>query len=181
MCLIDSVTSTNGWGRPDTVVTSYILDCTLTIVDQGFSDNIYALSVEKWDSIRDYYGPDLKWDRTGAYFLKSYDPALINNSGIGSHDILRDRLFFDNRSFAGSEYSFSFTLSDNMNWGTSLHREYNLIIHSFSHSSYMYARSRNMGGYVSSPFDEPNRVFTNMQGGYGIFAGVRFIEIPLLR
>lgn len=182
--LIDSVTRVyERWNsnKVDTLVASYVLDCSLTLLDQGETENIYSLGMLKYDSLNIPYGGQEGWVQRGAYILMSDDPSLVNNTGIGSDRIKMDRLFFKNDLFAGKEYTFNFTVEDT-DWGTTLHREYTLLFYSYSHSSYMYARSRNFGRlWQSTPFDEPNSVYTNIEGGYGIFAGIEGELIPLRR
>lgn len=181
--LIDSVTIIGGWwgsSGSDTIITSYVLDCSLTIHDQGVTESFYSIGIEKWDSLR-YSLSGEKWGRTNSHLLRSDDPAVINNTGVGTSNMLTDRLFLNNDLFTGQQYTFNFTIDDR-SWSTTLHREYNLIILAYSRSSYMYARSRNFGMlFLTSPFDEPSSVYSNIKGGYGIFAGIDMEIIPLGR
>ncbi|MFN3556803.1 MAG: DUF4249 family protein [Bacteroidales bacterium] len=182
--LLDSVVEVyNYWSsnKADTLITNYRLECTLNLRDLGITENIYSLSVVLHDSVYNYSSRQYEWRKRSAWVLLSDDTSLLNHTGIGNDQLYSDKLFFSNHLFPGEDYSLNFTLHDN-NWGNTLAREYTLLVHSYSNSSYLYARSLNFGTVgFSSPFVEPTRIFTNIENGYGIFAGIDMVTIPVRR
>jgi hypothetical protein len=168
--VIDSTTYT--WPRydsgvVDTIIDNYILDCVVRMQDQTGLGNVYAISVIKYDSTM-YYSSNREWVKSNVSVL-SDDQAQITTSRVGYSGVFSSKLYFSDEIFDGQEYGFRFTIED-YGW-TSKWREYYLIVYSFSPSSYFYDRSLGESTAFYSPFDEPTRIFSNMTGGYGIFAG----------
>jgi hypothetical protein len=154
-------------GVVDTIIDNYILDCVVRMQDQTGLGNVYAISVIKYDSTM-YYSSNREWVRTYVSIF-SDDQSQITTSRVGYSGVNSSKLYFSDEIFDGQEYGFRFTIDD-YGW-TSKWREYYLIVYSFSPSSYFYDRSLGESADFSSPFDEPSRIFSNMTGGYGIFAG----------
>lgn len=168
--IIDSTTFT--WPRydseiVDTIIYGYVIDCMVRLKDQPGPGNVYAISVIKYDSTL-YYSNNREWVRSNVGIL-SDDHAQINTSRVGYTGVQSSKIYFSDEVFDGQEYGLRFTIEDFNQ--TSKWREYYLIVYSFSPSSYFYDRSLGESTAISSPFDEPARVFSNMTGGYGIFAG----------
>jgi hypothetical protein len=176
--VIDSTTYT--WPRYDsdvidTITYGYIIDCVVILQDPPGQGNVYAISVIKYDSTR-FYSSNQEWVKSNVAIL-SDDHAQINTSRVGYTGVQTSKLYFSDEIFDGQEYGFRFTVDD---YGTTTKwREYYLIVYSFSPSSYFYDRSLGESTDISSPFDEPARVFSNMTGGYGIFAGYEKRQLRL--
>jgi hypothetical protein len=165
----------------DTIITNYRLDCSITIHDDPGQGNVYSVSVIKFDSAGYYYYDpsqgSSRWLESKPYILLSDDPSLISSSGVGSSGIYQNQLFLSDDLFNGQEYKFRFTLHDHV-WTTHA-RKYYIVVRSYSPSSYFYARSRGDNLDFASPFDEPAKVYSNIKGGYGIFAGFEKVKIPV--
>jgi hypothetical protein len=176
--VIDSTTFTwQGYdsGTSDTIIDSYLIDCVLRLQDKPGRGNVYAISVIKYDSTL-YYSSNREWVKTNVSIL-SDDQAQLTTSRVGYSGVFTSKLYFSDEIFDGQEYGFRFTIDD-YGWTSKWH-QYHVIVYSFSPSSYFYDRSLGESSEFSSPFDEPSRVFSNITGGYGIFAGYEKREFRL--
>jgi hypothetical protein len=162
-------------GRVDTIINTFIFDCVITLQDHPSPGSVYGVAVVKYDSTY--------WHYEGNYWVKtnppvmSEDPALVADSRVGYSGVYSTQLYFSDDLFNGQEYRFKFTVED-YGWTTKW-RKYYVIVYNFTPSSYFYARSRGESPDFYSPFDEPSRIFSNIQRGYGIFAGYERTEYEL--
>ena len=165
------------------------LDTTRVLLDYGqemikvkinFDDpvgvNYYGISVDLTYRMNRFEGIEMPEGLiTQPAYLSRIDPFL-DEEGVG----YRGGVYFEDRLFEGtsktievglSEYAFTF--SDTV-WVT-------VRLEQVAPSFYLYARSSQ--AYYSAhnnPFSEPVRVYTNVEGGLGLFSSRSFSERKLL-
>ncbi len=88
--------------------------------------------------------------------------------------------FFTDMRFAGSTHTLEVTIKEPPMTPDIARRSYVLALRRVSEAYYLYARS--LEAYdeaYENPFMEPARLWSNVQGGYGIFAGYAEARVEL--
>jgi len=126
-------------------------------------DNYYYLSAVYYDTV--YQSPDsLEFEIRMRHLSLSSDDGAISKDGsvmIG--------LFFTDDIFNGQNYSLKVDFEDGRG---KRGRVYHLELVSFSKAAYLYRITNNeFQKSRNDPFSEPVQVYSNIENGYGIFAG----------
>ena len=151
---------------------------TLKFQDPAGIDNFYGIQLDLERYYRIFNNSQNRWDTTLNYtdrmYLSSSNP-IVDNSGPDS-------------------YSQTLTLKDNLTDGqlqtiTFSYTNYNSVttnefeikkikLLSFTENTYKYSKSiETYQSVEGNPFAEPVQVFTNIEGGFGIFGGQSLSEI----
>ncbi len=125
----------------------------ITIPDDGNVTNYYSIQVLTLDTI------------TGDYNQKkATSPNTFLQRGI------KKELLFNDAAFNGNEYTVR-VLADVRHTDLPEHRILVFRLNSISEERYRYARTfRQYKESQGNPFAEPVTIFTNIQGGYGVFS-----------
>lgn len=158
------------WSEPDGGLRNFMAKISVALTDPPDESNYYFLTME--DS---GYGSSL--GRTAGQEFYTSDPILVE-SARSSYDVELDgdRIFytyFDDALLNGRAHTF--TLTVNVGWSSGSRT----VIHSrgpymasVSHALYLYQSTYSLHREVQrNPFAEPVEVYSNVEGGYGIFAG----------
>ena len=142
-------------------------------IDDPVEENYYEVLV--LDRVKTFiYDPDLM------EYIWSMDPVLIR-ANLNTEDLLVEEFqqfgqsfVFNDKLFNGNHYKFTFGPSHtvyNGNIGDNYESVY-FILRNVSREYYLYKRSFALHEWVQgNPFAEPVPVFTNIENGFGIFAG----------
>ncbi len=165
------------------------LELTLTINDPGDRSNFYMLEgfIGQRYVIETVFDPNTGtfvndtieveepfWSR--AYFSTT-DQVLISESdaGLGETRVFFGRAVFRDDTFNGNTRSFRVRLESFIRPGT-----LDLRLVSISESAFRYYRTLERYAYVEGdPFAEPVQVFTNIEGGLGIWAGANVEQVSI--
>ncbi|MBI1184066.1 DUF4249 family protein [bacterium] len=111
--------------------------------------------------------------------LTTNDPSLSNNA-LSNGGYASDRLVFSNANFKGKEYTFVFSTYDyTPHDSEKVHVE--LHFSTLSKEAYSYFKSLDKYNQTDgNPFATPVQVFTNVENGFGIFAGAAKVKYILL-
>jgi len=166
---------------------STTLEVTLTINDPGDRSNFYLLEAfvgqqyiiqQVFDPISGTFVLDTIfldepfWSRA---YLSSADPVLISQSdaGPGETRVFFNRAVFRDDGFNGTTRSFRIRLESFIRPGT-----LDLRLVSISEATFRYFRTLERYAYTEGdPFAEPVQVFTNVEGGLGIWGGANVEQV----
>lgn len=178
MIPIDSMYFLEYEGSNDTILHQFNAEISFTIEDLPQPGDLYSFSVYRLDSSSYTINNQRLWQNNVVYGINFSDPALIDNTGLSSTVDYTDICFLSDELFNGQKYVIKFKLDEMYN---NLHsyRQYYLVLNTYTLDSFKYKQSLGSDMASASPFDEPRRVFTNIQNGYGIFAGIRRYEIRI--
>ena len=163
---ISGVTSTsfiNSFGEEEYTIQ-------VSFQDQANVNNYYGIELEVSTYSRYYNSStglyDTVLDYTDNAYITSIDP-IVDNGGADSYTQV---LTFKDNLFQGQQKSLTFNYTNYSNPDQFFKRKIKLL--SYSESTYNYSKSieayRNTEG---NPFAEPVQVFSNVEGGFGIFGG----------
>lgn len=139
---------------------------TITIEDNGEQTNFYEVLV-----VRKFYYNDEIITRPTSIEVTS-DPVVSNELDVQNHPT---HLVFTDKSFNGRVNTIDFDFTNEQHEDV-LPLNYKVIIRSISENYYRYKRRLNrhtyfQEGYIGDIFIEPIQMFTNVENGFGIFAG----------
>ncbi len=136
----------------------------LSFDDPSNSSNYYQISVYSIDTIwYDEYNFSLN---KREIYLSSDDVVISGNSEVSSDS---PTLLFSDELFNGQKYSISLSFND---WLDSEGKYYFLELESITKAGYLYRKT--VEEFSNSQYDmfaEPVQVYSNIDGGFGIFAG----------
>lgn len=179
MIPVDSMYYMGYDGKNDTILNQFKAEVSFAIQDSPQPGDIYSFSVYRMDSTSYWVGDGQRiWQKIEVYGINFSDPALIDNSGLGSTVEYKNICYLSDELFNGQKYVIKFKL-DEMYYDLHTYRQYYLVLNSYTLDSFKYKQSLGSDMANSSPFDEPRRVFTNIQNGYGIFAGINRFEMRI--
>ncbi len=136
---------------------------TVRFQDPPGLQNYYELSVMYFDSVLQNQNPDQIEVYQRNLFIFSED-ASVDYGGDGS-----TMLLFRDQVFDGQEFQIKIDFND---WSGSRHKKYFITLFSLGYPGYFYKQT--IAAYrdaVNDPFAEPVQIYTNIENGYGIFAG----------
>jgi len=125
--------------------------------------NFYELSVLYMDTSRQYDHYDQYEVLQQKLWLTSED-AAVDYGADGSNNLLLSDVVFD-----GQEYQLKVDFND---WKASRQKKYYIVLSSWEQTGYLYKQT--IAAYrdaVNDPFAEPVQIYSNVEKGYGIFAG----------
>jgi hypothetical protein len=164
------VTDSNSWwyfDGQDTVFGGYFqAKASVRFKDPASDGNFYVLRVLVVDTAES--SNEEEWP---SYLssLSSNDLAL-DEASVGITSNSSSMLFFTDHIMNGGDYTIYLDLLD---YGFRKSKLYFFELSSVSESAYLYLRTREAyNASQSDPFAEPVQVFSNINGGFGIFAGV---------
>lgn len=137
----------------------------IVFTDPGEEDNYYKLSIFSYDSIFDYSGmkPEFSHLQPRYIAVSSEDPVL--ESG-GSYNNL---FLFDDQLFNNRKVSLKIDVND---YNASRDMLYYLELVSLTRAGYLYRKTTKEYDLArNDPFAEPVMIYSNIQNGFGIFAG----------
>ncbi len=137
--------------------------------DPAHVENYYELSAYYYDTV--YFDET----HTNYSIVKFYvsvtsdDPAVANSSSNSGGS-----LFLPDELFDGKTHTIALNFED---FGAKKERKYHIKMASLSKAAYLYRKT--VQQYQTSqndPFSEPVQIYSNIQHGYGIFAGISSVE-----
>jgi len=135
----------------------------ITFRDPAGIDNYYQISIYSYISYPDYDNPKNELIELRQIHFSTEDPIADDN------DSYMSELQFNDEIIDGQKYQLKLDFED---WDARVDKEYYIELLSLTRSSYLYKRSvkeyRNASG---DPFSEPVLIYSNIENGYGIFAG----------
>jgi hypothetical protein len=177
---VENVDNGSGFGFP-------ALELTFTINDPGDRNNFYLLEgrigqeyvIEfVFDPVTKTFVPDTIfldepfWNRAS---FSTTDQVLLaeSDAGLGEARVFFSRVVFRDEVFNGSTRSFRIRLESVIRPGT-----LDLRLVSISEDAFRYYRTFDRFAFASGdPFAEPVQVFTNVQGGLGIWGGANVEQL----
>ncbi|HKK62604.1 MAG TPA: DUF4249 family protein, partial [Bacteroidales bacterium] len=134
----------------------------VTFEDPAESEDYYELSVYSNNEYYDYYDSTLHVNRYKIDFT-SNDP-LVETSGD-----YNTTLFFTDEVLNGQNYKLELDFED---WNANGNTKYEVELLCLSRAAYLYRRSiREYNQSSEDPFSEPVVIYSNIENGFGIFAG----------
>lgn len=154
----------------DTSYGSYVGQFSFVINDDASQTNYYELEL-----IRTYkeYNLDEEEIRIAkTYCITTSNPAINKEIEIQKGP---SNLVFSDAFFNGTHFSLTVDFWNHYNYDDAA-ISYKIVIRSISKNYYLYKRRLNrhtefQEGYVQDIFIEPIQMFTNVENGFGIFAG----------
>ena len=144
----------------------------ITFFDPDSAANYYALAVYRVINARNAEGSDVY----GSIGFSSGDAVLRENRLVDDDffevdgDPLYDRAYFSDASIDGQAHTFKIRTATFDEEGVD--EQYFVVLESLSSDFYEYLRTREISDYTGeNPFAEPVSVYSNIQEGFGIFAG----------
>lgn len=133
------------------------------LTDPAPEENYYELSVFKLDTV--YPDEDsLNTEVFMHYLYISSDDNAVDEGGDGARHLL-----FKDELFAGQSYRVKVDFED---YGVSRYEVFFIELKSLTRASYLYKlTNKAYQNAVNDPFAEPVQVYSNIENGYGIFAG----------
>ncbi len=165
------------------------LEVNFTINDPGDLSNFYMLEgfirqqyvIELiFDPITETFVPDtIELDEPIFYraYFSTTDQVLISeiDAGLGEARVFFGRAVFRDEMFNGNTRSFRIRLESFNSPGT-----LDLRLLSISEDAFRYFRTLERYAYAEGdPFAEPVQVFTNIEGGLGIWAGANVEQVSI--
>ena len=133
--------------------------------DPAGSDNYYQVAVYSMDTM--WYDEDYFSLQKREIYVSTDDVAISGNGGSNSES---RKLLFSDELFNGQSYSISMTFND---WFDSqIGKYYYIELESITKAGFLYRKT--VEDFSSSQYDmfaEPVQVYSNIDGGFGIFAG----------
>ncbi len=169
---------------------SRLLEFSFEIDDPANQDNFYMLEVfNKRDYFIDYiFDPgsnswvaDTVWlpnPQRWRSFMRTSDQVLLaeNNVFVGDIEFYSDALLFSDQLFDGLRRSFTVRVEDYRSINEGDIFEFRLS--SMSRALFLYERTvQRYDLVVGDPFAEPVQVFSNIEGGLGIWGGRSFFTV----
>ncbi len=142
------------------------VDIDLTITDPPDASNYYRLMV--YLRVRDENGEVFFYDLP----FRSEDPVLLAYSDLAFNGDVQE-VYFADPLFAGRMHTFTIQVEESFIFAGS---EQALLVDLYHVSDHFYQYARTYQRYEESydnPFAEPVQVHTNINDGFGIFAGFR--------
>mgnify|MGYP005855086981 CR=1 FL=1 len=136
----------------------------ITFSDPGTRENYYMLSLFSYYKYYDFEDSTIAYHEKRDISFTTNDPVAGNND-----DSYISSLLFNDDFFNGQNYQLKVTIMD---WDATLDKEYVFELMSINKAGYLYRRS--VEEYQNSkgdPFSEPVRIYSNIENGFGIFAG----------
>lgn len=153
-------------------------DILFTLTDPVELKNYYYIYILERDSGSRWNQWETKWDTIDtvifAYLncmdLQLTDPAVNRSEGLFGYF---DRLLLSDSLINGEAHEVKITLP--MLKDTAEHpllRQYTLVVESLSEEAFHYIYAVTKAQSMTQMFAEPERIYTNLTGGLGIFAGI---------
>ncbi|HIP49673.1 MAG TPA: DUF4249 domain-containing protein [Lutibacter sp.] len=154
------------WAYYDPNYEGFFGKTSITIEDNGNQTNYFEVLV-----VRRFYFNDEIITRPTSIEVTS-DPVVSNELDVQNYPT---HLVFTDKSFNGSTHTITFDFVNHYNEEDSP-INYKVIINSISENYYLYKRRLNrhtdfQKGYIGDIFIEPIQMYTNVENGFGIFAG----------
>lgn len=144
----------------------------ITISDPVARENFYQLSLYAYNPYFDYEDSTIAYTEKRQISFTTNDPV----AGDDNNDAYLSDLLFSDDFFNGQNYQLKITIMD---WDATLDKEYIIELISLNKAGYLYRRSvedyRNSKG---DPFSEPVLIYSNIENGFGIFAGYAVDTYP---
>lgn len=166
----DSVTVVDEWG-------SEVINLTIRFDDPEEQVHLYGLAVSMTYKEFDYntMKPTGKWITQPAFVYAGNDQFLQDESHY-----FGGKLYFDDKIFNGQTKSMKVSLYE-YQWMLSDTIKVDIQLEQVDKSFYKYVVSNEAYQAAhNNPFAEPVQVFTNINGGFGIFSGYSFSSQSLL-
>ena len=147
-------------------------ELTLTFSDPASEPNYYALTVLQ---ILDEESPDGRRRHVWAQTFSSADPVLRENRIDDEFfdpeaELYYERAYFSDASVDGR--TVRLRIRTRFYNEPEVNDRFFVVLQSLSGGFYEYLRTRELAGYTNdNPLAEPVAVYTNVEGGLGIFAG----------
>ncbi len=141
----------------------------ITINDPPDVENYYQLFLHGYNEYFNSEDSTLLHRERRLQSFKTDDP-------VADDDSYRISLLFSDELFDGQVYKLKLSIMD---WDATPDKEYAVELMSFNRTGYLYRRS--VDDYQNSrfdPFSEPVLVYSNIENGYGIFAGYAISTYP---
>jgi len=153
---------------------------TLRVVDLEGTNNYYAFVIKTrphQDTFIQEYGGTIDtfiWENPGqAYDISSDDP---NATSLGNFSTV---ILFDDKNFDGEDYTFELLFAP---WGGSNYQN-NLVVEYRNISQDEFFFKQSFQKYINSQdfgiFSEPVTLYSNIEGGLGIFSGEDVFDIDV--
>ena len=140
-------------------------DTGTTVIDQV---HYYTVDINFTDKPgqKNYYMAGLR--RASDY--GNYYDIFASSSDMSVTGVYEDKLIFSDELFDGKNKSFSIEIEKSNLWSSNDSVDLEVDLYSLSYDMYMYFITLESQSY-DSPFSEPVIVHSNINNGYGIFAG----------
>jgi len=143
----------------------------VTISDPAGTDNYYQLSVYTYNTWIDYiYNPDNPGESDTAVRINREEIRFSTDDPVADDsDDYMTKLHFNDNIIDGETYQIKLKFDD---WNASFDREYYVELISMNKAGYLYRKSvKEYQNSSGDPFSEPVLIYSNIENGYGIFAG----------
>ncbi|MCX6224584.1 MAG: DUF4249 domain-containing protein [Bacteroidia bacterium] len=167
---VDTATLTDEWGQQQ-------LRLSVKFDDPAGVHNVYSFGVDVTYKEIDYaYMTNTGKKITLQAYLSGYNDQFLKDESLNFYN----KLYFDDLLFDGLGKTVEFNISDysyynsDTIWLDVKMEQVDPSYYQYVLSNDAYQRAQN------NPFSEPVQVFTNIKGGFGIFAGSSFASYPLV-
>ena len=162
---VDTSHMSNQWGD------RYIA-LTVSIKDNADEENFYKI-VGEIKQVYDY-GDGNVFETIYEFGFASEDPLLNPNAGA---DIFNSEgessPYFSDELINGEEYQLKINLSEYYFSEDTYIKSLKIKIYSYTKDTYLFVRSRDAqyNDFIDNPFSDPVPIYSNIEGGIGIFGG----------
>ena len=160
-------------------------EITFTLTDPAEMTNYYYIYLTERDSGRQWNQWEERWDTIDtvmyAYFnclnFEITSPEVNSIEGFMKY---YDRLLFTDKLIDKQDYEVKLSLMMLKDTAEQpLLREYSLVVEALSPEAFQYTKEVLAAQGMGSYFTEPRRIFSNITGALGIFAGIARRHYPL--
>ncbi|HEY0743900.1 MAG TPA: DUF4249 domain-containing protein [Chryseosolibacter sp.] len=112
--------------------------------------------------------------QTGQGYVNRFNPYIYSDDpGIDAEEIENSEgFFFPDALFNEEQFTINVKMSTHNWWGATTPTKYRIYFRSLSEDYYRYKTSSALQNYASGdPFAQPVKVYSNIQNGFGVFAG----------
>ena len=148
-------------------------DINITIQDVGSEENFYGVEITRLDSINDTTSFSSGYSESSYACSNSQVIEYPSQDGIVGENCTNLFLFTD-KLFAGTTYTFN-CYNENTFWGggpdgIDIFTKIWVNLKTINEDYYQYTLSTNIAlENYGNPFAEPVRIYSNVEGGFGIF------------
>ncbi len=136
----------------------------ITFLDPAMEENYYRMSLYSYDVDYDYV------DSTIKHIYKRSVYYQVEDASIEDQFSSDDNLLFNDFLFDGQKYKIKLSFQE---WDVFKGQEFYVELESLSRTGYLYKKSISEYENASGdPFSEPVRIYSNIENGFGIFAGL---------
>lgn len=168
----------------DTLLPFNTAEITFTLSDPA-GDNYYYIYLTERDSGRQWNQWEERWDTidtviTPYFNCLNFEITSPEVNSIEGFMKYYDRLLFTDKLIDKQDYEVKLSLMMLKDTAEQpLFKEYSLVVEALSPEAFQYTKEVLAAQGMGSYFTEPRRIFSNITGALGIFAGIARRHYPL--